>query len=214
MTAGLLPDTQNCRLRMRWECWGRFPRHWLQRKPLVSDHCMHHVRDARAVMHAGSAKPRRRGKHSRHSRRMRNPNFSYLVSDPCCNCKQHQKQIQAINIVCTIRFIYVLYVTFHSIILHSRRGLDWVQKQQEMQLTKLSLWLDGWLMMIDKHWGREKWSPICRWHFGIIFLKWMLLYLDTKFTDVFSLCSVAISHHCFGQPEGTAETTNHYPNHS
>ena len=36
---GLLPDTQNCGLRMRRE---RFPRHWLQRKPLVSDPGMHH----------------------------------------------------------------------------------------------------------------------------------------------------------------------------
>ena len=28
---------------MRQECRGRFPRHWLQRKPLVSDSGMHHV---------------------------------------------------------------------------------------------------------------------------------------------------------------------------
>ena len=34
---GLLPDTQNCRLRMRRECRERF-----QRKPLVSDPGMHH----------------------------------------------------------------------------------------------------------------------------------------------------------------------------
>ena len=36
---GLLPDAQNCVLRMRREC---FPRHRLQRKPLVSDPGMHH----------------------------------------------------------------------------------------------------------------------------------------------------------------------------
>ena len=36
---GLLPDTQNCRLRMRRE---RFPRHRLQMKLLVSDPGMHH----------------------------------------------------------------------------------------------------------------------------------------------------------------------------
>ena len=41
-TMGLLPDTQNYGLRMRRECWERFPRHWLQRKPLVSDPGMHH----------------------------------------------------------------------------------------------------------------------------------------------------------------------------
>ena len=34
---GLLPDTENCWLRMRRECRERFPRHRLQRKPLVSD---------------------------------------------------------------------------------------------------------------------------------------------------------------------------------
>ena len=38
----LLPDTQNCRLRMRRECRERFPRHRLERKPLVCDPGMHH----------------------------------------------------------------------------------------------------------------------------------------------------------------------------
>ena len=39
---GLLPDTLNCGLRMRRECRERFPRHRLQRKPLVTDPGMHH----------------------------------------------------------------------------------------------------------------------------------------------------------------------------
>ena len=38
----ILPDTENCGLRMRRECRERFPRHQLQRKPLVSDPGMHH----------------------------------------------------------------------------------------------------------------------------------------------------------------------------
>ena len=38
----VLPDTWNCGLRMRRECWEHFPRHRLQRKPLVSNPCMHH----------------------------------------------------------------------------------------------------------------------------------------------------------------------------
>ena len=38
---GLLPDTQNCGLRMRWKCCKRFPLHWLQRKLQVSDPNMH-----------------------------------------------------------------------------------------------------------------------------------------------------------------------------
>ena len=37
----LLPDTQKCELGMRRECRGRFPRHRLQRKRLVSDPGMH-----------------------------------------------------------------------------------------------------------------------------------------------------------------------------
>ena len=40
---GLLPNTQNCGLRMRRECREGFPRHKLQRKPLVSDPDMYHV---------------------------------------------------------------------------------------------------------------------------------------------------------------------------
>ena len=39
---GLLPDTQNRGLRMRRGCRERFPRHLLQRKPLVSDPGKHH----------------------------------------------------------------------------------------------------------------------------------------------------------------------------
>ena len=39
---GFLPDTSNCGLCMRRECRDRFPRHWLQRKPLFSDPSMHH----------------------------------------------------------------------------------------------------------------------------------------------------------------------------
>ena len=39
---GLLPDTENCGLRMRRGCRERFPRHRLQREALVSDPSMHH----------------------------------------------------------------------------------------------------------------------------------------------------------------------------
>ena len=38
----LLPDTLNCVLRKHRECRERFPRHRLQRKPLLSDPGMHH----------------------------------------------------------------------------------------------------------------------------------------------------------------------------
>ena len=76
---GLLPDTQNSGLRMRRECQERFPRHRLQRKPLVSDPGMH---DARALMHVGIAIPRWRGKRSRHSRRMLYPQFNMSGKRP------------------------------------------------------------------------------------------------------------------------------------
>ena len=44
-----------------------------------SHHASRHVRDARAVMHAGIANPQWRGKHSQHSLHMRNQQF--YVSD-------------------------------------------------------------------------------------------------------------------------------------
>ena len=61
------PLTRYVKLRMRRE---HFLRHQLQRKPRVSDPGMHH-----GMMHAGIANPRWRGKRSRHSRRMHNPQF-------------------------------------------------------------------------------------------------------------------------------------------
>ena len=69
---GLLPDTYNCGLCMCRECRERFSLHRVQREPLVSDPGMHH---GTCVMHVGIANPRWRGKRSRHSRCMRNPQF-------------------------------------------------------------------------------------------------------------------------------------------
>ena len=48
---GLLPDTSNCRLRMRRECRERFPTTAGER----SRHASRHVRNTRAVMHVGIA---------------------------------------------------------------------------------------------------------------------------------------------------------------
>ena len=73
---GLLPDTQNCSLRMHRECQERYP-------PLpVNDPNMHH---GTCVTHVPWCMPgsltsgflwsRLRGKRSRHSRRMCNPQF-------------------------------------------------------------------------------------------------------------------------------------------
>ena len=60
---------------LRREHRERFPRHWLQRNPLISDPGMHHG-------HIGIANPRWRGKLSRHSRRIRTRNFTHLERGP------------------------------------------------------------------------------------------------------------------------------------
>ena len=60
---------------MRRECRERFPRYRLQRKSDPAGHGSRHVRHARAVMYVGIANPSWRGKRSRHSWRMRNPQF-------------------------------------------------------------------------------------------------------------------------------------------
>ena len=79
---GLLPDKQNCGLRMHRECRERFPRQRLQRKPLVSDPGMHHGTCVTNVPWCMSGSltpppppPPETEKSSRHSRRIRNPQF-------------------------------------------------------------------------------------------------------------------------------------------
>ena len=93
---GPLPDTHNCGLRMRRECRERFPRHWLQRKPLVSDPDMHHGTCVTHVPSCMSRSPTRgRVKRSRYSRRMRNPQFYVSGKRPIARmwilCKMYQQ---------------------------------------------------------------------------------------------------------------------------
>ena len=66
---------------MRRECRERFPPPPISKETdsWRSRHASRHVRDARAVMHVGIAHLRWRGKRSRHSRRMRTRNFTYLA---------------------------------------------------------------------------------------------------------------------------------------
>ena len=66
------PLARYVKLRMRWECRERFPRHRLQRKKLVSDPGMHH---GTCVMHEPWCMSGSLTRGSRHSRRMRNPQF-------------------------------------------------------------------------------------------------------------------------------------------
>ena len=70
---------------MRWECRERFPRHWLQRKPLVSDSGMHH---GTCVMHvswcmSGSLTRGGGEKVPGIPGACATRNFTYLVRGPC-----------------------------------------------------------------------------------------------------------------------------------
>ena len=82
---GLLPDTQNCGLRMCRECRERFPRHRLQRKPLVSDPGMHHGTCVTHVPWCMSGSLTRGG--GEHVPGIpgacASRNFAYLVRSPC-----------------------------------------------------------------------------------------------------------------------------------
>ena len=80
---GLLPDTQNCGLRMRRECRERFPRHRLQRKPLVSDPGMHHGTCVTDVSWCMSGSPTRSGGENVPAIPGATRNFMYLVRGPC-----------------------------------------------------------------------------------------------------------------------------------
>ena len=77
---------------MRLECRERFPRHWLQRKLLVTPACMA-ARAWRHVMHVGIANPRWQGKRSRHSRRMRKPQFYVSGKRPMTKTSLKSKRI-------------------------------------------------------------------------------------------------------------------------
>ena len=68
----LLPDTYNCGLRKRRVCRERFPRHRLQREPLVSD----------PGMHVGIVNPRQWENVHSISGACATPNFRYLARGP------------------------------------------------------------------------------------------------------------------------------------
>ena len=57
-------------------------------------HASRHVRDARAVRHVGMANLRWRGKRSRHSRRMRNPQFYVSDKRPIENTGEWNIEVQ------------------------------------------------------------------------------------------------------------------------
>ena len=91
---GLLPDTENCRFRMHREYRGRFPRHRLQRKPLVSDPGIHHVTCVTHVSWYMSGSLTSNGGENvpgiPGSCAIRN--FTYLARDPYTATGRHLKQ--------------------------------------------------------------------------------------------------------------------------
>ena len=73
---------------MRWECRERFPRHRLQRKPLVSDPGMHHDTCVTHVPWCMSGSLTRGGREDVPgiSCACTTHNFTYLVRGPCWTC--------------------------------------------------------------------------------------------------------------------------------
>ena len=124
----LLPDTQYFRLRMRRECWERFPP-----PQQVSDPEMHHgtcvphvPRCMPGSLTSGSFEVGGGKKRFRHSRRMRNRNFTYVVRG-ICQSKLHEFSFDIFQcIVCEIltillkswfvmacKIIFYITVNFH-----------------------------------------------------------------------------------------------------
>ena len=111
---GLLPDTQNCCLRMRREFREHFPHDRCQLKSAS----YRSRRYARAVMHVGIANPWWRGKRSRHSRRMHNPQI-YVSGKRPNFCYQ--------GLLCCICILFQI-VAFKAMRMGLRRGADYVLK--------------------------------------------------------------------------------------
>ena len=88
---GLLADTQKCGLHMRRECLERFPRHRLQRKPLVSDPGMHHGTCVTQVPWCMSGSLTRSGGENVPGipGACATRNFAYLVRGPCRGFPQY-----------------------------------------------------------------------------------------------------------------------------
>ena len=107
---GLLPDTQNCWLRMSRECRERFPRHQLQRKPLVSDPGMHHGTCVTHVPWCVSGSLTRDGGKNVPGilGACATRNFAYVVRGPCTDPI-------SIHYVPIIVFTYQLHVLFFGI---------------------------------------------------------------------------------------------------
>ena len=105
----LLPDTQNCGLRMRWEYRERFPSHRRLAIPTCIT-CMAHVPWCMPrSLTVGFIWSRWRGKRSRHSRRMRNPQFCVSGKRPMVITKFWSRTLEGLilNITCILHYIRI-----------------------------------------------------------------------------------------------------------
>ena len=68
-----------------------------------------------------------RGKRSRHSRRMRNPQITYLVRGPCCACCQRERSDNRatfnVLLYCTYNICATIYPSEHNALIFSMESL-------------------------------------------------------------------------------------------
>ena len=118
MSMGLLPDTQKCGLCMRRECWERFPRHWFQRKLLVSDPGMHHGTCVTHVPWCMSGSLTRGGGENVPGipGACATSNFAYLARGPWVSNRSISLPVHHLNIliVWLLRHVAVIYRYFIS----------------------------------------------------------------------------------------------------
>ena len=119
---GLLPDKQNCGLRMRRECQERFPHHrGLAIPTCITAREWRTCRDAcrDRLLISGFLWSRWRGKCSRHPRRMRNPQFYVSGKRPMAYLKSRSSRIQVgiWTLVLTTGGVGSCYVGGHTAVL-------------------------------------------------------------------------------------------------
>ena len=95
---------------MRRECRERFPQHRLQRKPLVSNPGMHHGTSATHVpwCMSGSLTRGGRGKRSRHSRRLRNPQVYVSGKRPMQCIPETRYDLIYVRVFCVCVCVFVI----------------------------------------------------------------------------------------------------------
>ena len=132
----LLPDTQNCWLRMRRECRERFPRHQLQRKPPVSDPGMHHDTCVTHVPWCRSGSLTRGGGENV-AGACATRNFTDLARGPCDNMLGPGRYGQS------IRHDIFKFILFKLPVLWKGTKAQWIGRMMLWQLSLTLHWFGG-----------------------------------------------------------------------